>query len=104
MLLRPGGGFFLGAAADLADHDDGFGLGVVVEHLEHVEVRGAIDRIAADADAGALAVAAGGELPDRLVGQRAAAGDDADVAALVNVAGRDADAAAAVGILRPCRE
>ena len=46
-----------------------------------------------------LADAARGELPDRFVGQRAAARDDADVALLVNVAGRDADAAAAVRIL-----
>ena len=55
------GGLLLGAAADLADHDDGLGLRVVVEHLEHVEVRGAVDRIAADADAGALAEAELGE-------------------------------------------
>ena len=46
-----------------------------------------------------LAEAAAGELPDGLVGERAGAGDDADVALLVNVAGRDADAAAAVRIL-----
>ena len=62
-------------------------------------MRGAVDRIAADADAGGLADAAAGELPDRFVGQRAAARDDADVALFVNVAGRDADAAAAVRIL-----
>ena len=43
--------------------------------------------------------AAAGQLPDRFVGQRAAAGDDADVALFVNVTGRDADAAAAVRIL-----
>ena len=54
------GGFVLGPAADLADHDDGLGFRVVVEHLEHVEVRGAVDRVAADADAGALAVARAG--------------------------------------------
>ena len=62
-------------------------------------MRGAVDRIAADADAGALAVAALGELPDGFVGERAGAGDDADVAALVDVARRDADAAAAVAVL-----
>src|SRR5690606_25363867 len=39
------------------------------------------------------------ELEHRFVGQRAGARDDADVALLVNVAGRDADAAAAAGIL-----
>ena len=46
-----------------------------------------------------LADAAAGQLPDRLVGQRAAAGNDADVALFVNVSRRDADAAAAMGIL-----
>ena len=91
------------AAADFADHDDRFGLRIVVEHLEHVQVRRAVDRIAADADAGALAVAAGGQLPDGFIGQRAGAGDHADVALLVNVAGRDADAAAAVGVLPVAR-
>ncbi len=30
-------------------------LGVVIEHPDDVEVRGAVDRVAADADAGALA-------------------------------------------------
>ena len=74
-------------------------LRVVVEQLDHVEMRGAVDRIAADADAGGLADAARGQLPHGFVGQRAAARDDADVALLVNVTGRDADAAAAVGIL-----
>ena len=43
-----------------------------------------------------------GQLPDRFVSQRAAAGDDADVSFFVDVAGRDADAAAAVESL-PCR-
>ena len=46
------GGLLLGVAADFADHDDAVRLGVVVEHLDHVEVRGAVDRVAADADAG----------------------------------------------------
>ncbi len=75
------------------------GFRVVVEKFDHVQMRRAVDRIAADADAGGLADAARSELPDRLVGQRAAARDDADVSFFVNVAGRDADAAAAVRIL-----
>ena len=45
------------------------------------------DRIAADADARGLADAARRQLVDRLVGQRAGAGDDADVALLVDVPG-----------------
>ena len=38
-----------------------------------------------------------GELTDRLVGERARAGDDADVAGLVDVPGHDADLALAGG-------
>ena len=49
------GRVLLGVAADLADHDDGLGLGVVVEQLQHVDEVGAVDRVAADADAGRLA-------------------------------------------------
>ena len=55
MVLSPRGGAFLGIAADFADHDDGFGLGIVVEHLQHVEMARAVDGIAADADASAIA-------------------------------------------------
>ena len=58
--------------------------------------------IAADADAGALADATAGQLPDRFVSERAAAGDNADVALFVNVTGRNADAAAALRVLA-CR-
>ena len=96
VLLDPVGGFLFGRAADFADHDDAVRVRVVVEHLDDVQVRGAVDGVAADADAGGLADAAAGQLPDGFVGQRAAAGDHADVALLVNVAGGDADAAAAV--------
>jgi hypothetical protein len=46
---------FLGVAADLADHDDALGLGVLQEQSEAVDEVGAVDRIAADADAGRLA-------------------------------------------------
>ena len=47
--------------------------------------------------------AAAGQLPDGFVGQRAAAGDDADVAFFMDVAGGDADAAAAFGIRAAAR-
>ena len=62
---------------------------------KHVDERGADDRVAADADAGGLAQAEVGQLPDGLVGQGAAAADDADRAGLVDVAGHDADLALA---------
>ena len=99
VLLDPLGRFLLGGAADFADHDDAVSFGVVVEHLDDIEVRSAVDRVAANAHAGGLADAAAGQLPDRLIGQRAAARNDADVSLFMNVAGRDADAAAAVGVL-----
>jgi hypothetical protein len=40
-----------GRAADLADHDDRLGGFVGQEQLEHVDELGALDRVAADADA-----------------------------------------------------
>src|SRR5204863_2759056 len=92
----PGSGFFFFGAADLADHDDAVRVRIVIEHFDDVEVRGAVDGVAADADACGLADTAASELPHGFVGKRAAAGDDAHVTALVNVTGRDADAAAAV--------
>ena len=88
--LDPGGGFFFGAAADLADHDDGVGVGIVAEQLQRVDVRRADQRIAADADAGRLAQPEPRELVDRLVGQRAALRHDADAAFLADVPGNDA--------------
>ena len=58
---------------------------------EHVDEVGAVDRVAADADARGLAEAALGQLMHHLVGERAAARDDADGPCLVDVAGHDAD-------------
>ena len=88
--LDPGGGLFLGAAADLADHDHGVGVRIVGEQLQRVDVRRADQRIAADADAGRLAQAEPRELVDRLVGERAALRDDADAPFLADVARDDA--------------
>ncbi len=100
--MKPTTGFFtccfdelrrglFGCAADLADHDDGLGLGVVVEQAQRVDVRSADDGVAADADGRRLADAALRELVHGLIGERAGAGDDADRAFLVNAAGHDAD-------------
>ena len=44
------GGFFFGAATDFADHDDAVGFVIVQEHVEHVDMFGALDRVATDAD------------------------------------------------------
>src|SRR5262249_3335378 len=51
-------------AADLADHDHGPGLRVLLERREAVDEAGPDDRVAADADAGGLPVALGRELVD----------------------------------------
>ena len=91
------GGFLLGAAADLADHDDRLGVGVFVEHADGLDLGGADDRVAADADAGALADAFGSELGDDFVDERAGAADDADLAREEDVAGHDADAGLCAG-------
>src|SRR5438034_458049 len=55
--LDPRRGIFFGVAADLANHDHRVGVGILAEQLQRVDVRRADQRIAADADAGALAEA-----------------------------------------------
>ena len=83
----------LGLAADLADHDDALGGVVAQEEVQAVDEVGAVEGVAADADAEGLAQADLGGLVDGLVGQGAGAGHDADAALLVDVAGHDADLA-----------
>src|SRR5574340_1101406 len=82
-------------AADLADEDDGLGLGVGLEAREAVDEVGAVHRVAADADGGGLAEAERAQLLHRLVGERPRARDDADRARPVDVAGHDPDLALA---------
>src|SRR5690606_34802410 len=89
--LDPVGGFFLVAAADLADHDDRIGIRILVEELQDVGVLEAVDRVAADADGRGLSQAERGELADRLVGQGAGARYHPDAALHVDVARHDAD-------------
>jgi hypothetical protein len=99
VLFDPLGGLFLGTTTNFTDHDDAGGFRVFVEQLDDIEVRRAVNGIATNADARRLANAARGELPNGFVGERAAAGDNADISFLMNVAGRDADAAPALRIL-----
>ncbi len=87
-----GRGFLIGAA-DLAHHDDAFGLRIAFEQLQHVDEVHAAHRIAADADAGALAEPGVGGLEHGLVGERARTRHDADAAFLVDEARHDADLA-----------
>ena len=95
------GGFLLLRAADLADEYDAVGLRVVVEQLEHVDERGAVYRIAADADRGGLSDSQSGELTDGLVGQGPTARDDSDSAGHVHSAGHDAHLALFPGEMIP---
>ena len=89
------GRLLLGIAADLAHHQHGVGIGIGLEQQQHVDEAGAVDRVAADADAGALADAQVRELPDAFIGKRPRPADDPDAARLVDIAGHDADLALA---------
>src|SRR6185312_403384 len=91
------GGFFFRRSADLADHDDRLRLGIGEEHFEAVDEIGAVDRIAADADAARLPEPDGGGLRHGFIGECAGARDDADMTLLVDVAGHDTDLAFAGG-------
>ena len=93
VFLDEASALFFRAATDLADHDDGVGAGVFFEQSQDVQVVGAVDRVAADADAGGLTHAEAGQLPDGFVGQGAGARDDADPPRFVDVARHDADLA-----------
>src|SRR5208282_3694710 len=78
------------AGLALAARDDGAGMAHAPPRRSRHAGDEADDRIAADADAGRLTEAGGGRLRHRLVGERARARDDADLAALVDVARHDA--------------
>ena len=93
LVLQELRGVFLGLAADFADHDDRLGLGIGEEHLQRVDEFHALDRIAADADRRRLAEAFLRRLEHRLIGKRARARNDADAAALEDIARHDADLA-----------
>src|SRR3954468_17630149 len=85
------GGLLLGRPTDLAAHHDELGLLVVLEELDDVDEARARHRVAADADDARVAEPALGELVADLVGQRAGARHDADVALLEEVGRDDAD-------------
>jgi hypothetical protein len=96
--LDPAGGLDFGCAADFADHDDALGVGSSLNSLMTsrwlVPLTGSPPMPTQVDWPRSLA----GELEDSLVGEGAGAGNDADVALLVNVTGGDADAAAALGL------
>ncbi len=82
-----------GIAADLAHHQDGVRIRVCLKQRKCVDEARPVDRVAADANARALADAQVGELPHALVRQRARSADHANPPRFVNVPRHDADLA-----------
>ena len=58
--LQVFGGQDFGLPTNLANHDDGFGIGVGQEHLQHFDEIHALHRVAANANAAGLAKPGGG--------------------------------------------
>src|SRR4029079_10466731 len=86
-------GGLCGGSGDFPDHYNRGRVAVGQKHFEHVDEFGALDRVPADPDRGGLAETFLSRLENRLIGQRARAGHDADIAGLENVRGHDADLA-----------
>src|SRR5690606_22718620 len=80
------GGALLGVPTDLTDHHDELGLRVGLERLQRVDVRGADDRVATDADGGGDTDVP--QLVHHLVGQGAGLRHQTDLAGSGDV-GRD---------------
>ena len=87
----PARAFFFIAAANLADHDDCIGFGIVVEQAHHIDMLHPVDGIATNTHAGGLTIPQCTELPDRFISQRTGTRNHADAAFLVDVSGHDAD-------------
>src|SRR5258708_732535 len=83
------------AATDLTHHRNRARVGILLERREAVDEIGAVDRVAADADARALPHAGARQLVDDLVRQRPGAAHDTNVAWRADTAGNDADLALA---------
>src|SRR5690606_23080626 len=77
--------------ADLADHDDRARFRVRLERRQAVDEGRAVDGIATDPNARALADPGLRELVDDLVRERTGAGNDADRTGCRDLAGQDAD-------------
>src|SRR5688500_5599818 len=80
---------FLSGAADFADHHDGIGFGIVLKKFQHVDKRGADERIAPDADARRLSHPELCQLMNGFVSKRAALRHDTDTTFPADVAGND---------------
>src|SRR5690349_19786418 len=83
--------FFLGIAADFADHHNRLGFRILLEQRKDIDESCAVHRIATDAYAGCFPQPQIRELMHGLVREGAAAGDDAHDALLVDESRHDAD-------------
>lgn len=70
VLLDPLTSHFFVRATDFANEDDGFGLGVVVEHLHDLNKSCSGKRVSTDSDAGGLSETGTGHFPHDFVGKR----------------------------------
>src|SRR5208337_888540 len=85
------GGFLLGRAADLADHDNSVSFGIFVEEPQDIDERRPDDGVTADTDASGLADAKSGELAHCLIRQCPASGNHTYVSLPVDVSRHDAN-------------
>lgn len=98
VVLDPFSGFFFFGTADFTNHDEGVRVRVFREELHGLLLGHAVDGVAADANAHALAQAHVGNLPDGFISKRAGTGDNADSAGFEDVGRHDADLAVGGGI------
>jgi len=85
------GGLLLGNTTDLTNENDALGFRILDEHIQAIDEICAVERITANAHAQCLAKTHLGGLMHGLIGQSARSRDDADLAALVYMAGHNAD-------------
>ena len=83
----------LGLPADLPNHDDALGGGVLDEQLQTVDEVCAVKGISANTNTESLAQTDSAGLMNSFVGQSSRPGDHTDTAGLVDVAGHDANLA-----------
>ena len=93
----PAGRIHFLRATDLPDHDDGFGLGVVLKGTQHGDKISAIDRVATDTHRGGLPHAQLRHLLYRLIVQGTGTRHHADTAGAIDVRGHNANLAGVRG-------
>ena len=92
---KPVCGLFLGLSADLTNHDDTLGLRIVNELSQDINEVGAVEGITTDSNDGRLTELVVRGLVDSLVGEGSGAGDNTDLALLMDVTRHDSDFALA---------